>query len=351
MAEAPREVPYSTDGLKFRILVGLSVLAAVGSIPHPSFGQTVTILSGPQAPYRAAVESLRTSLDNARISCKVVVLPDKADQAATDAALREATANQPKLIAAAGETAATLALKRIPDRPVVYCMVLNALDVEPLAGKETADRAAGLAADVSPQDRLRWIVKVQPTIHKIAVLHSADTVRSAEMLRKLGKDGFPGKEPESTDSGSAQEKPADTPLEHVEVVLIEAKVDAFSEAIEKLGASGCDAVLMVPDPRVYNSANVRELILWGLRQKKPVCTFSSNIVEAGACAGIWVDPQVNGAETADVIRRVLEGTQPSRIGLSYCKKTIKALNRNTADRLGIDIKPWADKGIKILGGS
>ena len=135
----------------------------------------------------------------------------------------------------------------------------------------------------------------------------------------------------------------------MEVILIAAQADTFSEAIDKLSASGCDAVLMLPDPHVYNSASVKELILWGLRQKKPVLTFSSNIMEAGALSGQWVEPQVNGTDAAVLVRRILQGTSPTRLGLHYSRKTIRAINRHTAGRLGIDISKWSDKDIRIVG--
>ena len=301
----------------------------------------VGILSGPQVAYRTSSNALHAALEA------------KAEQAAINATLADLAHLRPTLIAAAGDTAADLALKTIREVPVVYFMLLNACDARFVARpSEFGNRTAGLAMEVSPEAKLSWILNLRPQCRKIAILCSTGTVQTATLLQKVALEDQQAPAPATqpiTARAEVRQKLPRKPGQPLEVVRIQARTDAFGEALEKLSVSRCDAVLMLPDPRVYNSASVKELILWGLRQKTPVFTFSTNIVEAGALAGEWVEPQVNGADAADVIRQILQGTAPSKLGLGYSAKSQKAINRNTAERLGIDIRVWNDKGVKIVG--
>jgi RNA polymerase sigma-54 factor len=48
------------------------------------------------------------------------------------------------------------------------------------------------------------------------------------------------------------------------------------------------------------------LLLWGLRDRKTVWTFSENIVKAGALGAALSDPETLGMETADFVRDLLQ---------------------------------------------
>ena len=68
----------------------------------------------------------------------------------------------------------------------------------------------------------------------------------------------------------------------IEAVLIKADRKNFRRPCTNLNQQDCEGELMLPDFSVYNSINVRELLLWGIRQKRPVWAFSENIVKAGS---------------------------------------------------------------------
>jgi ABC-type uncharacterized transport system substrate-binding protein len=193
-------------------------------------------------------------------------------------------------------------------------MVPNAADADFVANpKKHGWRASGVAADVSPRQQVDWIKRLQPGCRKLAVLHSSATRRTTESLREA--------------SG----------LRGIKLISIDARMDEFAEALDALGRSGCDAVLMLPDPRIYNTPNVKELILWGLRERKPVWTFSNNIVKAGAFAGQSVSPEEVGRKAAKLVAKLLDGDRTSRIGLQYAAETEKAVNLHTAERLEMTV--------------
>jgi putative ABC transport system substrate-binding protein len=128
----------------------------------------------------------------------------------------------------------------------------------------------------------------------------------------------------------------------IAVVPIEASKDEFMAAIDAINAHQCDAVMMIPDARVYNSVTVQRLLLWGVRQKKPVSAFSSHVVKAGALAGQYCDNEAIGRQAARLIRRVIQGADISSIGLEYPEHVDSAVNERTADLIGIVLE---NKGI------
>jgi putative ABC transport system substrate-binding protein len=286
----------------------------------------VAILTGAHARYQAASQTLKAELDSRKIDTVLIELPDGTDSQATEAALQRLTATRPTVVAAAGETATKLALQALPETPVAYFMVPNAADAEfTVPGGDDEARVAGIAADVSPEQQLGWIKRLQPECRKLAVLHSAATRLTVQSLRETAN------------------------RRGIEIVDIHARKDEFAQALSALSRSGSDAVLMLPDPRVYNAPNAKELILWGLRERKPVWTFSRNIVKAGAFAGQSVAPAEIGRQAAGIVSRMLAGQRPSQIGLKYATTTEKAVNLHTAERLRISVDDELEADVVRMG--
>ncbi len=94
---------------------------------------------------------------------------------------------------------------------------------------------------------------------------------------------------------------------------------------------------MIPDARVYNSTTIQRLLLWGLRQKKPVWTFSANIVKAGALAGMFSDAGKTARQTAELAGGILGGVAPGKIGLRYARDVGTAVNVRTAKMIEVKL--------------
>lgn len=313
----------------------------------------VTVLCGHQDLYRLAADALKERLEREGATCSIIILP-RSGKTEIEDALRELIAGKPDVIATGGEIATLLALRAVEHVPVVYFMVPNAEDA-PFSRKDSPyqERTAGLAVDASPEDQLRLILHFQPGVRSVAILHSSETSRAIDTFRTTGRKGIhaESKKDTSPDEQTGEPPPGASgkPPRRFDIISIETRSDQFADALDKLSRSQCDAVLMLPDLRVYNSASVKELVLWGLRHRKPVWAFSENIVNAGALGGLWVEPAVNGRDAAGVVLRVLKGEAPSRIGHLHSSKTIKAINRNTATRIGIDLSETRTQDVLMMG--
>ncbi len=339
--------PPSGSGRRRRLiwLLAASLLGLAAAGPRAAMAQappgTVGILVTPYKSYRDAAVAVEAALTQKGIRCVTVELPEGPEKTAGDASasdtaggpiatapaansrLAEATRAavkrlsdaRPSVIVASGAVAASLALESIPGTPVLFCTVANVVDASFMAPDSPhRARVAGITTDVAPREQVDWIVKLCPDVRNVGVLHSSRTRRTAEALRvAAGSRGLI-------------------------VSVIEANKDEFPKAIEALNDKACDAVVMLPDAAVYNTANVQRLLLWGVRQKKAVWAFSANVVKAGALAGLAADTQSLGPQMAELVQRVLRGAKAQDIGLVYPRAVQASINERTADMIGVSVE-------------
>jgi putative ABC transport system substrate-binding protein len=293
----------------FCALTGLIALGGSIDVHGQVTAGRLGVVFEPREPYRLAVDAAVTSLRAAGHECDLIELP-LGDEAALQVALKQLADAKPTVLLAAGPTAASRALETCADVPVVFCMVPNALDAAFLASDSAARRrVAGVSSDIDPTEQVEWIIRTYPRAKKVGVLHSARTAKTAASLGEAGQK------------------------RGLDVRTIPANRDEFPQAIDALDRQGCDSVLMIPDAQVFNSANVERLLLWGLRQKKPLWTFSENVVKAGAFSGLYCDSAAVGRQAAGVVEEVVRGKAPTAIGLRYPQTVRRAVNVHTAEMI------------------
>jgi ABC-type uncharacterized transport system substrate-binding protein len=309
----------------------LVVLWAFFSYTGTSFGGketgTIGIVFGAQVSYSKAVSVLKPVLEKAGFQCVLVELPKSEKKIPSEEVFQPLLNARPILVVALGAQAVSLTLARIPTVPVVYGMVPNALDTPFMAANfKDRKRLTGLTTDISPREQIEWIRKLTPECTTLGILYSSRTRNTAQSIKLAGEAA------------------------RIKVVLIETDKDKISEGIKALTQQECGGVLMLPDASVYNSVNVRELLLWGIRQKKPVWAFSANIVKAGALGGQYFDPDSVGGRTAQLVRQILKNPGKGGLGLLYTEPVLTAVNLRTADMLGISFDEKILKTINMTCG-
>ncbi|MBN1491217.1 MAG: hypothetical protein JXA69_14995 [Phycisphaerae bacterium] len=289
--------------------------------------KTVVVLVTPHRVYREVASSIETAIGAKGHRCVLVVLPrssgasddaDAEDTSTTDASVTEAlkpvVEAKPALLVTVGTPATSIAQTHFKTTPTVFCLVPNALDaLNADDGQSTRRALTGVTTDVAPIEQIDWLLKVDPRCKVLGVLHSPSSKRTAEAVQKAATD-----------------RP-------IKVVLIEAQRDEFPKAIDALNDKQCDGALMLADAKVYNSANVQRLLLWGVRQKKAVFAFSANIVKAGALAGQSSENAALVRQTAELASKVLGGADAGKLGLQYPAVVETAINERTAEMIGCSI--------------
>ncbi len=271
----------------------------------------IAVLYRAKQSYQTAAKALETHLREHGTECTLIELPASKDKDGREAVRQRLIDMKPAAIATGGTSATTFALAVIPDVPVVYFLVPNARDASFAADDfEHRSRVAGVTSDISPTERIEWAIATRPGLSSIAILH--------------------GKGHEAT----VGDLKAAADAKNLRCTTILASRDTIPEAIEALNASGCEGLVMIPDSHVYNSATVQRVLLWGVRQKKAVWSFSENLVKAGALAGQHADYEAIGRQTADIVLKIIEGADPASIGLVYPEQVGRAFNKHTAGMIG-----------------
>lgn len=273
--------------------------------------ERIVVLTTSRGLYRVAAEATVARLQTAGANCELLVVSTQDAQARQETLerLRESAST---LVVTGGATLTREALKTVPKAPVVFVMVPNALDASFLReGSPYVDRVAGVTSDVAPARQVDWIRRTHPKCQRVAVLCSARSVRTAAALEAAGRE------------------------RGIEVTPLSAKRDEFPAAVDALNAGKFDGVVMIPDSQVYNSPNVQRLLLWGLRQKRPVWAFSDKVVKAGALAGVYSDPTEVGSQAAEIVQEILRGKDPQSIGLRYPHGLGHAVNLHTAGMISV----------------
>lgn len=289
--------------------------APAAADPPPPDGRTrVAILCSPYRSYAQAASALRETLEHQGHECIFIELPQSGDESARKKALERLAEAQAAVIATSGATATSLALKAVPDTPVVFFMVHNALDAGFMA-EDSPDRArvTGVAADISPKEWIDWIVQLDASGRNIGVLRSPRTGRTIAALEQAARE------------------------RGVTISAVDVEGNEFFKAIDALREKRSSSVLMTLDPTVFNGATVEELLVWGIRQKKPIWAFSASTVKAGALAGQYADGQAVGQQAAELIQIVIDGASPSELGLQYPRGVTKAVNERTARMIGVEL--------------
>ncbi|MHC4443183.1 MAG: ABC transporter substrate-binding protein [Planctomycetota bacterium] len=223
--------------------------------------------------------------------------------------------SNPDIIVTAGARATSLVLQNIDAKPVVAFMIPNALNMSFMAPESPyKKRLACVTTDIPPKLQIDWIKQLSPKLKNVGVLYSSRSKQTTENIKSTAKS------------------------KGVNLTLIDTRKDMFPKAIETLNSKRCDGVLMIPDAGAYDSANVRRLLLWGIRQKKPVWAFSENIVKAGAFAGLYGKNEDIGRQTADLVKNIIDKNIIAKIGLQYPRNTYSAVNERTAEMIGISIE-------------
>jgi ABC-type uncharacterized transport system substrate-binding protein len=163
-----------------------------------------------------------------------------------------------------------------PGVRLVYCMVTHAEEAGLLGGRPSC----GVTTEIALAEQVRIIAEALPQARTIGTLYRADATESRASVEALRR-AIPG----------------DWRIEAVAVN----EFPSASAAIDALVRKHVDIVWTTADPRLYDTACVRTLLLAALRSKVPVWGFSPAFVHAGAMLGAGVEPRAQGAQAADLV--------------------------------------------------
>ncbi len=302
-------------------LCGVTAMVVTAFAPSSTADQRKTkpriaVLRGSLSSYRDASNVLRDELSARSCDVELFVLPKRADAVQASQLVERVLQFQPDVIATAGLKASETVVSASPGIPVVYFLVPNVLDASFInSAGSNGTRVVGVSSDLSPAARISWVQRVDADATHIAVLHSLATQRTVQSIKEAAAS------------------------RGIRITAIKADRQAFPKAILAIESAACDGVMMIPDAKVFNSPNIRNLLVWGARNRVPVWGFSRNIVKAGALAGQSFDSNDVGRQTAKLVLEILDGKNVFSAPIQYAGRADTAVNLHIARIIGIRLDP------------
>ncbi|MRR55646.1 MAG: ABC transporter substrate-binding protein [Deltaproteobacteria bacterium] len=222
--------------------------------------------------------------------------------------VREIRRRNPDLILAIGADALAK-VSKIGSIPIIYCMVLNP---EPLAGNE--DNITGISMSVSPEKQLATLRKNLPGLKKIGTVYNP-----AKMSSFLEKARFAGQKIGVQLVGAKADRPQDVP-----------------RALESLPRD-LDAFWMLPDSTVTSPEVVEATILYSIRTKTPVFTFSDKYLRIGAAISLELNTFELGKQAAEMAKKIRSGTAIKNIPRAFAEQATLSFNHAVAAKFEIPL--------------
>lgn len=116
-------------------------------------------------------------------------------------------------------------------------------------------------------------------------------------------------------------------------------VDDNADLITSLNIilNNSDVLLSLPDPAIYNSRNIKNILLTSYRHRVPIIGFSESFTHAGAIAAVHTSPEQLGKQVAGIIRSYFENNSSFIKAVYYPEDFTVTTNQQVARSLEIDL--------------
>lgn len=214
------------------------------------------------------------------------------------------------LVVTVGMKAAETAISN-PRVPILAVMI-------PKIGYDNLIVARSIPQDISaiyldqPWGRqLKFLSAVMPDLNKVGLIYSPENHPEISTLLNT-----------ATSHGSTV------------VAQMVRSEDGLFASLEKV-LSDSDVLLAIPDGRIYNASNIRNILLTSYRHKVPLIGFSQGYVNAGSLAAIFTPPEQVAVQTA----RQLIAFEQKRVLAAprYPDQFTIAVNLQVARSLGLTL--------------
>ena len=229
-----------------------------------------------------------------------------------------ATAGRPGLVVTLGAQAAH-ALEGPLSIPVLHAAIARTYYLELLASDEPSTHPHGHSALFLDQPPARQVAALQmalPQLQRIGIIASTQRVDLTEPLADASRAAG---------------------IEVVEATVPDEAL--LIPRVEQL-LRYADALLITPDPTLYNRYTLQKVLLAAYRQRKPVIGLSAAYVRAGALLAVHSGPEAIGRDLATRITRFIEHGELDSPG--YPRHYEVAINHRVARSLGLNLPREAE---------
>lgn len=289
---------------RWLLLGGSALLATRAAQAQP--WEVAIVSSERGGAYSEASEALRDELANAGVARAQVLELTLSELAVADLP-------RVRLIVALG-AAAALALARIRPEAPVLCALLPRMSFERIIRDSAGNASIRFSALYLTQALTRQFDLIRlalPKVRRVGVLLGNESrAMEAELKEVAQSRGFK--------LVSAYAKPEEPLFRGLKNILEET-----------------DLLLALPDPQIYNSNTIQNILLTSFRVQVPMMAFSPAYVRAGAVLAVYSTPAQIGQQAGVLASGVLQGRP---LGLpQYPRNFTVGVNEHVARTLGLDL--------------
>ncbi|MBB5016891.1 ABC-type uncharacterized transport system substrate-binding protein [Chitinivorax tropicus] len=259
-------------------------------------------------PYQELIQTFSTQLAGRVDQLEISV---QSQQQLSDSLSKQ----PPRLLLTLGVSATEQAIQSNQRVPHLAVLVPRLTYEKLLSSKPATDLRNRSAIYLDqPLDRFLGLARlVVPNLERVAILSSMDPAPPRKPL------------------ASALKNPPALVVE-----LIESERDIVPTMQRVL--PGTQALLAIPDNKVYTPHTAELVILTAYRQRVPIIGFSSTFTRAGALCSVYSTPSQIGQQAAEIASKVLSG-RAVLPAPQYPQHYTISVNDRVARALGMEIKP------------
>ncbi|MBU2625449.1 MAG: ABC transporter substrate-binding protein [candidate division Zixibacteria bacterium] len=289
------------------ILFGSAQVLAEGA-------KVLIICSDQQESTLRSVKGIRQTVETGRIPVELEVYIAISGDSAADAVRTKVTEFSPSVIVTVGSRSTRLAKSLDLKIPIVFSSVLSPVTSGLVASYEhPGEFLTGASLDIDVNIQLERFKRLVPKAKRIGVLYSERTAYMVEQSlvwasqHSLEMVPFEVKSPKDVPTG----------------------VDSLTRS--------CDGLWAIPDELIYTPQSTRFILLESFRNMIPTMGFSPSFVQSGALFALVVDHKFVGVQAGGLVTKILNGTPASKLSVTTPEAPYLYLNRNTAEKLRLDI--------------
>ncbi len=213
----------------------------------------------------------------------------------------------PDLILALGAKALKVALS-VPDIPIVHLLVI---DPEKIIGNTKTRHLTGVTLSIPPKVQLDELTRYLPAVKRVGLVY--DPKRSSIFIEQLDSA-----RPDLEFIALAVENTAEVP-----------------DVIQSLRGR-VDLLWMLPDLTATNQKTIQSYVLFSIKNKIPLLTFSEKLLKHGATIAVTFDIDAMAEQAADLAMDMLfHGGGPEAL---VAPKVKTVVNHKVAAKLRISIE-------------
>lgn len=237
------------------------------------------------------------------------------DQSTLNSIATKFASSKPDLILAIATPSAQAMASVTSDIPILITAVTDPVDAKLADSLEKPGHNITGTTDMNPvKEQFELLKKLVPQAQKVGVIYNAG-------------------EPNSV----TQVKIAKTVSKDLKIELVEATVTTSADVLQASQSlvGKVDAIYVPTDNMVVSAAE--SVIQVANKNKIPVISGESSVVDKGGLATIGIDYKTLGKQTGEMAVKVLKGAKPADMPIEGQKTFDTVINKNIVDLLAIKI--------------